>query len=82
LASIALDNRYPWLHTVWVCAALLFAIIASVFSVIEMFRQRDGLGEFVYYRGVPRCMRWFVLDDEEYAKQSEANSTEATALAS
>ena len=71
LASIGLDSRFPWLRTAWVCAGLLFALIASVFSVNEFVRHRDVSGEYVYYRGVPRWMRWFVLDDEEYAKDKE-----------
>jgi amino acid transporter len=71
LVSIGLNERYPWVHTAWVFAALLFAIVGSVFSISEMFRHSDGSGEYVYYRGVPRWMRWFVLDDEEYAKDKE-----------
>jgi hypothetical protein len=72
LASIGLDSRFPWLRTAWVCAGLLFALITSVFSVNEFVRHRDVSGEYVYYRGVPRWMRWFVLDDEEYAKDKES----------
>lgn len=71
LASIGLDSRFPLLRTAWVCAGLLFALIASVFSVNEFVHHRDVSGEYVYYRGVPRWMRWFVLDDEEYAKDKE-----------
>jgi hypothetical protein len=71
LVSIGLNERYPWVHAVWVYAALSFAIVASIFSVNEMFRRSNSSGEYVYYRGVPRWMRWFVLDDEEYAKDKE-----------
>jgi hypothetical protein len=71
LASIGLDSRFPLLRTVWVCAGLLFALIASAFSVNEFVHHRDVSGEYVYYRGVPRWMRSFVLDDEEYAKDKE-----------
>jgi hypothetical protein len=49
----------------------VFAIIGSVFSVAEMFRHIEVSGEYAYYRGVPRWMRWFVLDDAEYAKDTE-----------
>jgi hypothetical protein len=69
--SLGLNERYSWVHTAWVYLALLFATVVSVFSVTEMFRHNDGSGEYVYYRGVPRWMRWFVLDDEEYAKDKE-----------
>lgn len=71
LVSLGLNERYPWVHTAWVYAALLFAIVASVFSVTEMFCHNDGSGEYVYYRGVPRWMRWFVLDDEEFTRDKE-----------
>ena len=71
LVSIGLNERYSWVHTAWVYAALVFAIVGSVFSVSEVARHSDGSGQYVYYRGVPRWMRWFVLDDEEYAKDKE-----------
>jgi hypothetical protein len=71
LVSIGLNERHSWVHTAWVYAALLFAIVGSVFSVSEMSRHSDGSGQYVYYRGAPRWMRWFVLDDEEYAKDKE-----------
>lgn len=71
LASLGLAGHYRWLDTAWVFAGLLFAVVASVFSIVEMLRHRGGSGEYIYYRGVPRCMRWFVLSDEEYAKDIE-----------
>lgn len=71
VASIGLDGHYGWVHSAWVYAVLLFAVIVSVFSVAEMFRHRHVSGGYVYFRGVPRCMRWFVLDDEAYAKDIE-----------
>lgn len=71
VASIGLDGHYPWVNTAWVYAALLFAIVVSVFSLAEMFRHRNASGHYVYFRGVPRCMRWFVLDDKEYARDTE-----------
>ena len=49
----------------------VIALIASVFSIIEMSRHRGETGEYVYYRGVPRFMRWFVPSDEAYAKDIE-----------
>jgi len=55
----------------WNGVWLVFAVVAFVFSVAEMFRHRGQSGEYIYYRGVPRRMRWFVLSDEEYAKDIE-----------
>jgi hypothetical protein len=64
LASAALSARYRWLDTAWLFACILFGIIASVFSVGEMFRNHRVSGEYIYYRGVPRWMRRFLVDDE------------------
>jgi hypothetical protein len=68
LASIALAGHYRWIKTAWVGLLLLFAAIGSIYSILEMFRSGKTDGSYVYYRGVPRWMRWFVLDDEEYEK--------------
>jgi len=71
LASIGFAEHYRWIKTAWVGIVWLFAAVGSVYSVIEMFRSGRSDGNYTYYRGVPRCMRWFVLDDEEYAKDLE-----------
>jgi hypothetical protein len=71
LASIALAGHYRWIKTAWVGVLLLFAAVCSIYSVLEMFRSGNVDGSYVYYRGVPRFMRWFVLDDEEYQKDIE-----------
>lgn len=71
LASAALSARYRWLDTAWLFACILFGIIASVFSIVEMFRNHRVSGEYIYYRGVPRWMRRFLVDDEQYSKDLE-----------
>jgi hypothetical protein len=70
LASIGFAEHYGWIKTAWVVIVWIFAAVGSVYSVIEMFRNGAD-GNYVYYRGVPRFMRWFVLDDEEYEKDKE-----------
>ena len=71
LVSIGLAEHYRWIKTAWVGIVWAFAAVGSVYSVIEMFRSGDRDGNYVYYRGVPKFMWWFVLDDEEYAKDLE-----------
>jgi hypothetical protein len=71
LASIGFAEHYRWIKTAWVGIVWAFAAVGSVYSVLEMFRSGGADGSYVYYRGVPRFMRWFVLDDEEYAKDIE-----------
>ena len=68
LASIGFAQHYRWIKTAWVGIVWLFAAVGSVYSVIEMLQNRGTDGSYVYYRGVPKFMRWFVLDDEEYEK--------------
>jgi hypothetical protein len=74
LISIALSDRYRWLNTAWVFGGVLFAAVASVLVIVEVFRSRDGSGEYLYYRGVPRFVRWLLMDDEQLAKDLEQES--------
>lgn len=68
LGSIGLAEHYRWIKTAWVGIIWAFAAVGSVYSVVEMFRNSGSDGNYGYYRGVPKFMRWFVLDDEEYEK--------------
>jgi hypothetical protein len=77
LASVVLDDRHRWLDTAWLFACLAFGAIASVFSIMEMFRNRRTSGEYLYYRGVPRWMRWFLQDEDQYAKDLERRKNTA-----
>jgi hypothetical protein len=65
LTSIGLGfvTRYQWLDVAWVLAGYALAAIASVFFVLEFFRNRGTSGE---YR--PRWLMWVLLDDQQYAK--------------
>jgi hypothetical protein len=65
LTSIGLGfvTRYQWLDIAWFVAVYALAAIASVFFVLEFFRNRGSSGE---HR--PRWLMWIVLDDEQYAK--------------
>jgi hypothetical protein len=71
VASIALDSRYPWVRLAWTSMGLTLLVVASVYSVVEMFRRGNRTGEMVYYRGVPRFLWWIVLSDEDYEKHSK-----------
>lgn len=51
LGSLALDDRHPWVHTVWVVAWLLFFFVMAVFAGIQIFRHRHDTGGVVGYRG-------------------------------
>jgi hypothetical protein len=65
LTSIGLGfvTRYQWLDIAWSLAGYAFAAIASVFYVLELFRNRGASGEYG-----PRWLMWVVLDDQRYAK--------------
>ena len=65
VASIGLDPYYPWLRAVWIVLGIGLLVAGSIYSVVEMSRRGYRTGEFSYYRGVPRCLWWIVLDDEE-----------------
>jgi hypothetical protein len=43
-----------------------------------MFRRAEKTGKYVYYRGVPRFLWWFVMSDEEYEKHQGSRHTEKT----
>jgi hypothetical protein len=76
LASIGLSDRYRWIDAVWFCVGWSFAAVASVFAIIERFRNRCTSD--LYIGGparslqsscyLPRWMMWVLLDDEQYAK--------------
>jgi hypothetical protein len=65
LTSIALGclTRYQWLDLAWFLAVQAFAVIASIFFVLEFFRNRSTSGD---HR--PRWLMWVVLDDQQYEK--------------
>jgi hypothetical protein len=61
--GLGLVTRYQWLDIAWFLAVYAFAAIASVFFVLEFFRNRGTPGE---HR--PRWLMWVLLDDQQYAK--------------
>jgi hypothetical protein len=78
LASIGLvsSGRWLWLEPAWFCAGWAFVAVVSVFSIVEMFKNRNDSTEYgggparslqsSHY--LPRWMLWVLLDDEQYAK--------------
>jgi hypothetical protein len=68
LASIALgfSARYQWLDTAWFLVVHAFAAIASVFFVLEFFRNRSTSGD-----RRPCWLMWVLLDDQQYAKYAQ-----------
>jgi hypothetical protein len=76
VGSIVFVRRYPWLDTAWNTLWAALVIVVGFYSVREMFRRAEKTGEYVYYRGVPRFLWWFVMSDEEYEKHqgSQHNS--------
>jgi hypothetical protein len=69
LLSIGLSGRYPWLDATWFIGIVLFVAVTSVLMVVEVFRNRDGSGEYLNYKGVPPFMRSFFMDDEDLEKR-------------
>jgi hypothetical protein len=69
LLSIGLSGRYPWLDATWFIGIVLFVAVASVLMIVEVFRNRDGSGEYLNYKGVPPFMRSFFMDDEDLEKR-------------
>ena len=68
LISIGLNDRYRWLDAAWFIGMVLIGAAASILIIVEMARNRDGSGEYLYYKGVPRFVRWALMDDEQFAK--------------
>ena len=85
LASIGLvdSDRWLWLKAAWFFLGWTFAAVASVFSIVEMFRNRNHSIEYEtraarslqssYY--LPRWMLWVLMDDEQYAKYLRRRKT-------
>lgn len=63
VTSIGLGKRYPWLDTVWCIAGMLFLLGVSVYSVVYTLRHHHETGS-ISYRGIPRWLHRFSLDDE------------------
>jgi hypothetical protein len=66
LASVSLVVRYRWLQVAWAFVLIGFPVIAAVFSIVEMRRNRRYSNGSVYY--LPRWVMWIVLDDRQYDK--------------
>ena len=64
LASVFLQKYYPWVDTAFLYFWLFIVVVAGFYSVREMFRRGERTGEYVYYRGVPRFLRWIFESDE------------------
>jgi hypothetical protein len=69
LASLALYRAHPWVDAVFLYVWLVIMVIAGFYSVREMFQRGQRTGEYVYYRGVPRCLRWIFESDESPRRQ-------------
>jgi hypothetical protein len=69
--GLGLNGRFQWLDTAWAFGRVFAVAAASVLIIVEMFRNRDGSGEYLYYKGVPRFMRSFLMDDEQFARDLE-----------
>jgi hypothetical protein len=64
LASVAFYRSHPWVDAVFLYIWLVIMVIAGVYSVREMFRRSERTGDYVFYRGVPRFLRWIFESDE------------------
>jgi hypothetical protein len=71
VASIFLQRYYPWVDAVFLYFWLFIVVVAGFYSVREMFRRAERTGEYVYFRGVPRCLRWIFESDEPPQSQSK-----------
>ena len=63
LVSIGLGERYRWIDTAWYAAAMVFLVVVSIFSVVQIFRNRDRAEGYVGYRGVPAWVVRLFGDD-------------------
>jgi hypothetical protein len=72
LTSIGLGcfTRYQWLDLAWYVAVQAFAAIASVFFVLDFFRNRSTSGD---HR--PRWLMWVLLDDQQYERYLQGRRT-------
>jgi hypothetical protein len=69
--GLGLNGRFPWLDKAWSLGRLLILAVTSVLIILEVSPNRGRSGEYLYYRGIPRFMRPFLLDDEQFAKDLE-----------
>jgi hypothetical protein len=61
--SLALYERYPWLDTLWYGVAMLFLLVVAGYSIVQIVRHRHETTT-ISYRGVPRWLAKFSLDEE------------------
>lgn len=64
LTSVFLQKYYAWVDAAFLYFWLFIVVVAGFYSVREMFRRGEPTGEYVYYRGVPRFLRWIFESDE------------------
>ena len=69
--SIALYGRYPWLDTVWYAGCMLFLLAVAGFSLAQIFRRRHATTT-ISYRGVPRWLERFSLDEDNDKSRTRA----------
>ena len=70
LGSIALDDRHPWVRTVWVAAWLVFLVVVAAIAVTQIYRHRHDTGGVVSYRGVPHWVVTLFGDGPEPGDKS------------
>ncbi|HKM48842.1 MAG TPA: hypothetical protein VJX69_14720 [Terriglobales bacterium] len=69
--SLAFYKRYPWLDTLWYGVAMLFLLMIAGYSIIQIVRRRHETTT-ISYRGVPRWLEKFSLDEKD---PSDADTT-------
>jgi hypothetical protein len=52
----------------WLYLCVAFGVTTSIFSIAEMSRNGRSTGEYAYYRGAPRWLRWLLQDEDQYAR--------------
>jgi hypothetical protein len=74
--GLVLNDHWLWLQVAWLFLGWAFAAVASVFSIVGMFKNRNSSNYFSgparslwggnYY--LPHWMMWVVADEEQYEK--------------
>ena len=73
--SLYFYERHPWLDSVWYLVPMMFLLFIAAYSLVQAFRHRHETTT-ISYRGIPRCLEKFSLDEGDSGRTDDSKSNE------
>jgi hypothetical protein len=73
--SLYLRERHPWVASAWYLVPLMLLLFVAGYSVVHAIRHRHETTT-ISYRGIPRWLEKFSLDEEGPRRSNDTKSNE------